>query len=156
MDRGRAAIAAAEEIAFGGTALETPIPRRDVERSMAEVVDGPWWRSCAVAVTVVTPRRDARSSSARAGDDGIEIRITDEQLTGVTVAHELAHALAGPAHGHDDTYRAGYIDIVAVLVGADAAARLAGAFVEVGIAAGGRRWPPPYRAAGDGFVVIRR
>jgi hypothetical protein len=84
----------------------------------------------------------------------VEIRLTDDQLTTATVAHELAHALAGVDHGHDESFRAAYVDVVAVLAGTGPATALAEAFAAMGIAGGARRWPPPHRAAGDGFVVV--
>jgi hypothetical protein len=161
-DRGRAAVAAAEEIAFGGTTLDETLDRRRAEQILASVVEGPWWRSCAtsgsgrcpgITVRLVAPRADALSSSARDRGDAVELRFADGQLTAGTVAHELAHALAGVARGHDATFRAAYVDVVAVLDGAAGAAALRVAFERVDIAAGERRWPPPYRALGDGFVL---
>jgi len=153
-DRGRAAVAAAEERAFGGTELDEQIDRRTAESRLAEVTAGSWWHGCGPAVSVARPRAGARSSSARGVSDRVEIQLTDGQLSVATVAHELAHALAGLAHGHDDAFRAAYVDVVATLAGAGPAAALAEAFVAMGIAAGERRWPSPHRVVGDGFVVV--
>jgi hypothetical protein len=75
-------------------------------------------------------------------------------LSVATVAHELAHALAGVGHGHDGVFRAAYVDVVTALAGAAPAAALAEAFAAMGIAAAARRWPSPHRIAGDGFVVV--
>lgn len=154
IDRGRAAVAAAEERAFGGTELDEPIDRRTAEARLAEVTGGPWWRRCGPAVTVARARASTRSSSARGARDRVEIQLTDGQLSVATVAHELAHALAGVERGHDVEFRAAYVDVVAVLAGAAPAVALSEAFAAMGIATGGRRWPPPHRVAGDGFVVV--
>jgi hypothetical protein len=149
-----AAVAAAEERAFGGTELDAPIDRRAAESRLAEIVGGSWWRCCGPAVTVARPRAGARSSSARGVRDHVEIQLTDGQLSVATIAHELAHALAGVAHGHDGEFRAAYVDVVAALGGAGPATALVEAFAAMGIAAGARRWPAPHRATGAGFVVV--
>jgi hypothetical protein len=154
IDRGRSAVGAAEERAFGGTELDEPIDRRTAEARLADVTGGPWWRRCGPAVIVARPRASARSSSARGDTDRVEVQLTEPQLSVATVAHELAHALAGVDHGHDDAFRAAYVDVVAVLAGVGPARALSEAFAAMGIAAGERRWPPPHRAVGDGFLVI--
>ena len=139
-------MSAAEETAFGGTDLDAPLDRRSAERRIAEVDGRP-------VVAIVRP--DGRRVGAAGGDALVErratgagrvgIRLSDEQLTVATVAHELAHALAGVDHGHDATFRAAYVDVVAVLAGAasggGARARRSTA---MGVAAGDRRWPPPH------------
>jgi hypothetical protein len=147
-------VAAAEERAFGGTELDEPIDRRAAEARLAEVTGGTWWRCCGPAVTVARPRAGTRSSSARGATDRVEIQLTEGQLSIATVAHELAHALAGVEHGHDDDFRAAYVDVVTALAGAAPAAALSEALAAMGIAAGRRRWPPPHRVAGEGFVVV--
>lgn len=157
-DRGQRAVAEAEEAAFGGTDLDAPEPRAELERVVRDVTGGPWWASCGPPVRVVTPRSSARSSSARGGPADasgvVEIRLTDEQLTMGTVAHELAHALAGVAHGHGPRYRRAAVDVTALLAGADAAERLADAFGSFGVPAGTRAWPSPYRAEGATFRMV--
>jgi hypothetical protein len=153
VDAGQTAVLGAEQMAFGGTTLDEPVDRAAVGRVIAAVTSGPWWSSCAAPVAVETPRRGTRSSSARRRVDGLEIRVSDEQLTIATAAHELAHALAGIDHGHDGTFRAAYVDVVAMVGGASAAGALTEAFEAMGIAMAGRRWPAPYRAEGDGFVI---
>jgi hypothetical protein len=153
IDRGKAAVAAAEEMAFGGTDLDVPLGRSAVERRVAGLTTGPWWRSCGPAVAMATPRRGTRSSSAQHRTGHVAIHVADEQLTVSTAAHELAHALAGVGHGHDAVFRAAYVDVVAVVAGAVHATALADAFLAMDVAAGGRRWPAPYWAVGEGFVV---
>jgi hypothetical protein len=105
----------------------------------------------------VAARRGAASSSARAApwsSGPVEIRLADGQRTTATLAHELAHALAGVEAGHDATFRAAHVDVCALLAGGRAAAMLAAAYEVAGVAAGTRRWPTPVRVIGDGFVVV--
>ena len=129
--------------------------RPSYRRGAARRSDGrAWWRRCGPAVTVARPASRHAIVERRGVRDRVEIKLTDGQLSVATVAHELAHALAGVEHGHDDEFRAAYVDVVAVLAGAAQAVALSEAFAAMGIAAGGRRWPPPHRVAGDGFVVV--
>lgn len=86
--------------------------------------------------------------------DTVEVRLTDEQLSAVTVAHELAHALAGVASGHGAFYRSAHVDVTSVVVGADAAGALADSFDRFGLDIAPRRWPAPWLAEGDDFVVL--
>lgn len=154
-DRGRAAVAAVEEAAFGGTTADTREDRTELHARLDAVIRGPWWRDCGPAVTVATPRETTRSSSARAAvGSGVEIRLADEQLTTATVAHELAHALAGVGHGHDDLFRAAHVDVVALMCGFDVGAALTSAYAAFGLTVGERRWPPPWRVEGDRFRVV--
>lgn len=158
VDVGREAVAAAEAAAFDGTSAGDSIQRDDAHRLVEAVVTGAWWRSAGPSVVVSVPRRSARSSSARAVrsavDRAVEVRLTDEQLSPATVAHELAHALAGVAHGHDAVYRSAYVDVTSVVAGAAAGAALADAFVRFGLDVAPRSWPSPWLAEGDDFVVI--
>lgn len=153
VDRGRAAVSAAEDMAFGGTGLDLALDRAGVDRALAAITGGPWWSSCGPSVTLASPRGGTRSSSARAGHDHVEITFAEGQLTLTTVAHELAHALAGIGHGHDSMFRAAFVDVIAVLAGPDAAVDVTGSFRAMGIDPGVRTWPAPYWACGDGFVV---
>lgn len=162
VDRGREAVAAAEAHAFDGTSVAERMTRDQAHELVDAVVGGAWWRSAGPSVVVTVPRRSARSSSARSastarsarGSDAVEVRLTDEQLSASTVAHELAHALAGVDHGHDGLYRSAYVDVVSVVAGADARAALADAFARFGLDVASRRWPAPWLAEGDDFVVI--
>lgn len=154
-DRGRAAVAAVEEAAFGGTHADQVVDREVLHELIADVVNGPWWQQCGPAVMVTTPRRSTRSSTARSrGADPIEIRLAEEQLTRATVAHELAHALAGVADGHGGLFRAAHIDVCALLCGAEAAAALAEAYPAFGLVVAARPWPAPWRADGDTFRIV--
>lgn len=153
IDHGRDAVAAVEDAAFGGTVHDEAIDRRALEQALEGVVDGPWWRSCGPRVEVVVPRRGARSSSARECGSGVEVRLTDEQLTIATLVHELAHALAGIDAGHGPWFRAAHVDITAVVGGTAIAAALRLAYRDFDLDVAARTWPAPFRALGDGFVV---
>ncbi len=125
IDRGTAAVSAAEEMAFGGTDLDDLLGREVAERRIAQLTAGPWWRSCGPTVIASAPRGGMRSSRTWDRPGHVGIQLSDEQLNLATVAHELAHALAGIEHGHDATFRAAFVDVVAVLAGAASASMLA-------------------------------
>ena len=159
-DRGRAAVAAVEEAVFGGTDADVPVDRDVLHARIADLVDGPWWRACGPPVAIATPRRSTRSSTARSTArhlqphrSTVEIRLADGQLTETTVAHELAHALAGVDRGHDERFRAAHVDVTALLCGA-AARTLATTYRSFGLAVGDRAWPVPWRADGDTFRIV--
>jgi hypothetical protein len=152
-DFDREAVYAAERAAFDGTDLEAVRPLNDVRSLAARVVDGTWWPGPPVAVRAA--RSDAMSSSARSGRENsgavVVIRIAPPQCTVATVAHELAHALAGVEAGHDATYRRAALDAVEVITNLDTtdrrgplhAQQLSAAYESAGLDVGARRWPPP-------------
>ena len=159
-DCGRAELYAAEAAAFEGTDLESVMPFDDVAAAIAGVTGGAWWPGA--AVRVVAARRDARSSSARRVDDAnTVIRLSEEQLTIATAAHELAHALAGPALGHSPVFLAAYLDVVEVITNLDSRDRrrdlhvrqLRDAFAAAGLVAGRRRWPSPPESTGTAIAL---
>ena len=154
-DRGRAAVAAVEEAAFGGTDADEPLDREILHDRIAGVVNGPWWQQCGPDVTVTTPRRSTRSSTARfRGPEPVEVRLADGQLTLATVGHELAHALAGVDDGHGETFRAAHVDVVDLLCGAGAAAALGDAYRAFHLSVADRQWPAPWRADGESFRIL--
>jgi hypothetical protein len=155
-DVGREAVYTAEEAALGGTDLDVPRPFATLVDAAAGVTTGSWWRACeGPPVEVVMARRDAASSNARAATGrGVVVRLAAGQLTSLTVAHELAHALAGIARGHDERFRAAHVDVVAMLAGGGQGDALRRSYADHGVPAGGRDWPPPHRHRGRGFVVV--
>lgn len=158
-DAGRTAVYEAEDAVFGGTFLDETRPLAELVREAAEVTTGEWWHSAGgPAVRVVAARRSATSSSARTRPDGgsVEVRLAGSQQDLATLAHELAHALAGIEHGHDATFRAALVDVCALVADGGASGALERAYRSLGVPAGRRRWPPPVRATGAGFVVVPR
>ncbi len=160
-DCGRAEVYAAESAAFDGTDLEVVRPFDEVSAVMAAVVETAWWPG--PQVRVVRARRDAAASSAR-GDGGTStvIRLAAAQTTIATAAHELAHALAGPAAGHSPVYLAAYLDIVAVITNLDSRDRrhqlhvgqLRQALDAADLVVGARTWaPPPEEATGTAIAL---
>ncbi len=126
----------------------------DLQERARMIVDGDWWRQAGgPAVDVVAARRTARSSSARHdGRHAAVIRLAAGQLDDVTIAHELAHLLAGIDHGHDERFRAAHLDVVALLAGTRAASMLAEAYCRLraagrspGVATAGARIRPHVR-----------
>ena len=159
-DCGLVELYAAEAAAFDGTDLESLRPFDDIVTAIDGVAGGAWWPGD--AVRVVAARRDARSSSARRIDDRTTvIRLSPEQLTIATAAHELAHALAGPALGHSPRFLAAYLDVVAVITNLDSCDRrgdlhvrqLRDAFDRAGQAVGSRQWPAPPESTGTAIAL---
>ncbi len=159
-DQGRAEVYAAEAAAFDGTDLESVRPFDDVAVRISAVVQGSWWPG--PPVRVVPTRSDAATSSASVPGGGIAvIRLASEQLTIATAAHELAHALAGPAAGHSPLFLAAYLDVVAVITNLDSSERrhrlhvdqLGIAFDAAGLTVGERRWPAPPESAGSAIAL---
>lgn len=157
-DDGRTAVYAAEDTAFGGTDAEDDRPLEDLAAAAAVLTAGEWWHAAGGPdVRVVAARQGAASSTARAAPIPravVDVHLADGQHTLATLAHELAHALAGVARGHDAVFRAAHVDLSALLVSRTAAVALAHAYREIGVPAASRSWPSPVRVTGDGFVVI--
>ena len=162
VDRRRADVYAAEVAAFDGTDLETVRTFDAVAAVMNQVVTGSWWPG--PPVRVEGARRDARSSSARRHEPSgptVVIRLAAEQTTIATAAHELAHALAGPAAGHAPVFLAAYLDVVSVITNLDSADRrrdlhvgqLRNAFDSVGLEVGARQWPAPPASTGTAIAL---
>jgi hypothetical protein len=159
-DYGRVEVYAAETAAFDGTDLESVLPFELVSAAIGAVAGGPWWPGTPVSVTAA--RRDATSSSARLVEgETTVIRLAAEQMTIATAAHELAHALAGPAVGHSPVFLAAYLDVVAVITNLDSrdrrhqlhVAQLRGAFDAAGLVVGERRWPAPPESTGRAIAL---
>jgi hypothetical protein len=154
-DLGRTATYAAEEDAFGGTELDVETALEDLVALATTATAGEWWRACgAPAVRVEAATTTAVSSSARPAGPVVVVRLAAGQRTPGTLTHELAHALAGVAAGHDARFRAAHVDVVALVAGSGASADLAAAYATGSLAVGDRRWPSPVRATGDGFVIV--
>ena len=152
-DVGREATYAAEEEAFGGTELDADTALDALVALATTVTAGEWWRACG-APAVRVEGAAARSSSARPRGAEVVVRLASGQRTPGTLSHELAHAFAGVLAGHDASFRAAHVDVVALLAGADAAGDLARSYGVAGLAIGDRRWPIPIRVSGDGFAII--
>lgn len=159
VDVERAGVYAAECAAFDGTDLEEVREFDELAELLASLTTGEWWPG--PTVTIRRARRDARSSSTRCeGDvshDLTTISMAGGQQTIATLAHELAHALAGVRHGHGPTFRAAYLDVISVVTNLDPSSRrrdlhvaqLTSAFAAAGLAVGPRHWPlPPDSIAG--------
>jgi hypothetical protein len=152
-DAGREAVYAAELDAFDGTDLETVVGFDDIVGICAQVTRGPWWPGPTIELR--RARADSGSSSARcvptAGGAHMVVRIAASQTTRATIAHELAHALAGVEAGHGPRFRRALLDVVLVLTNASSTDRrarlhhdqLAKSFEVFGLPVAERRWPAP-------------
>lgn len=156
-DRERAQVYAAELAAFDGTDLEAVVGFEVVVDAVRSVVGARWWPHD--EITVREMRSDAKSSVTRCAGDGevtIDIGIAGPQATIATGAHELAHALAGVGHGHDDVFRRAHLDVVQAITnrdrltaqGAVHVEQLARAYEAAGLTVGKRTWTPPPKLGG--------
>lgn len=141
-DRGRTAVYSAEVAAFDGTSAER-VDTFEVIVSVAEsVMSAPWWPRG--HIEIVRRRSDARSSvTCQEGSDDPTIRLAPKQFTKATIAHELAHVLAGVVHGHDRVFRRAHLDVVGHAVASYAAEWLADAYAAHRLDIGERHWPAP-------------
>jgi hypothetical protein len=148
-DAGRTAVYAAEIAAFEGTSYESVVAFDELIALAELVTSSAWWPHG--HIEVVPARADASSSSARQRGSGPPVvRLAAPQMTSATVVHELAHALAGVAHGHDASFRRAHVDLVGFAFGDEQANWLLDAYAAMGLAPGERSWaaPPVPRAAG--------
>lgn len=163
-DVGRAAVYACETSAFDGTDLEDVRPLDEIARLIDRIVASGWWSGPAVRVEAA--RRGAASSGAHGtltsgAAAPVTIRIAGAQATPATAAHELAHALAGVAHGHDALFRSAYLDVIQVITNVDPTDRrgdlhtrqLADAFDGAGLEVASRRWPRPDDSVGGAIAL---
>jgi hypothetical protein len=159
-DLGRTEVYGCEQAAFDGTDLEDVRLFADIAAVVHRVIDGGWWPGPSVRVEAA--RRGAGSSATHGpvvrgvGESSVAIRIAAAQATVATAAHELAHALAGVAHGHDAVFRRAYLDVIELITNLDPTDRrgethvhqLADAFASAGLSVGARAWPAPPDPAG--------
>ena len=164
-DRGRIAVYAAEHAAFDGTDLEEVVAVDLVVALGARLVATEWWPGPDVAVRPA--RADARSSRCAWRAGATTITIASPQATVATLAHELAHALAGADVAHGPTFRRAHLDVVAAITnlerlgvradrrlpdlsrrGALHVDQLADALSVADLAVDDRTWPAPPDVAG--------
>jgi hypothetical protein len=151
VDAERAQVYAAERAAFGGTLHERQRPFEELDQRLRAVIGSAWWPGPEVVLRAA--RADARRSSAversrpvargRGSGVAVEIRLAVGQLDEATLAHELAHVLAGVRSGHDERFRAAHVDVSQVMLGEIAAGWLRAAYLDHGLGLGRRAWPAP-------------
>jgi hypothetical protein len=164
VDEDRSGVYSAELAAFDGTDLEEIVEFDALRTRVTEVTEGGWWPG--PAVDVRRARVDAHSSSARCGEsateqDTVVVRLAAGQVTLATAAHELAHALAGPARGHGAEFRRAYLDVIAVITNTDPSDRrrtlhvdqLSAAFDSFELPIGDRWWRSPPEAASGAIAL---
>lgn len=149
VDRDRAQVYAAELAAFAGTGFEVSVSLERLVELAERLFVAAWWPCGSIEVRVA--RSDARSSTTRwSAGSGPVIRLAEPQMTMATLAHELAHVLAGSGHGHDATFRRAHVDVTRELLGVTQGEWLVEAYRTHGLGIGERRWPTPpsHRAPG--------
>jgi hypothetical protein len=155
VDRGKTAVYAAEDAAFGGAEIDTVVAFAQLHSVGRRTIDGEWWSLAGgPPVEVVRAPANALSSSARVCHSLPVVHIAAAQSTVSTLAHELAHVLAGVGHGHDELFRSAHVDMVAVLAGSGPARQLERAYRDFGLAVARRPWPPPFTGRGDTFLLV--
>jgi hypothetical protein len=140
-DRHRQAVYDAEDVAFGGTVHDEPMPFDDAADLTRAFCTARWWVAMELpAPEVVATRADSAHSYARCEGDPT-IHLSPAGCTVATIAHELAHVLAHRRTGqvepdHGPAFRRADVAVAGVLLGATAAARLAAAFAAAGLELG--------------------
>ncbi|MGA0322394.1 MAG: hypothetical protein ACO3M1_06385 [Ilumatobacteraceae bacterium] len=141
-DIGREGVYAAELAAFGGTLADCEVGFDELLWIRNAICASLWWP--AGDIDVERARSDARSSTTRAGDDGrARIRIAATQCTPLTLAHEVAHVLAGVDAGHGPRYRRAELDVVFAMFGSAEKQWLLDAFEAMDLEVADRSWPSP-------------
>jgi hypothetical protein len=141
-DRHRQAVYDVEDVAFGGTVHDEPMPFADADELTRAFCTAAWWAALQLPVPeVVATRVDSTRSYARCEGDP-RIHLSPAGCTVATIAHELAHVLVeclatGAAGGdephHGPAFRRADVAVAAALMGSSAADRLAGAFADAGL-----------------------
>lgn len=154
VDRGRAAVYAAELAAFDGTAHESLVPLDALVELATTVTAASWWPHGPIKVRPA--RSDAESSTTRQRGSGRPvIRIAAPQSTPATIVHELAHVLAGLAEGHGPAFRRAHVDLAGFVFGPLEAGWLLDAYAAMGLAPGARAWSvPPLRRSAGGAIAL--
>lgn len=141
-DRGREAVYAAEEAAFGGTSYDSVVEFDELLWLRNALQSSSWWPEGQIVVE--RARTDAVSSTTRQGDDGQHrIRLAQLQCTPLTFAHEAAHVLAGVTFGHGPVFRRAEIDVVLAIFGSQPATWLSDSFASIGLDIAPRSWREP-------------
>ena len=138
VDRHRQAVYDAEDVAFGGTAYDEPLPFADAAELVGAFCATGRWAALGLPVPAVAPTRADSSRSYAECDGDAVLHLAPAGCTVATIAHELAHLLAhrlgrsdDPAHGL--AFRRADVDLAGALMGTVAAERLAAAFAGAGL-----------------------
>lgn len=153
-DRDRRRVYGVENLIFDETLFTEPLGAAGVVDLAGLVNQDPWWVRNGVAFTVSPARRESQHSSAFLAGEVARIRLSVHQEDAATLAHELAHLLAGrhdPNAGHGPLFRAAELDTVTLVCGTTAAARLGRAFDDADLTVAARRWQDPTGAFDRGI-----
>ena len=138
VDRHRQSVYDAEDVAFGGTSFDEPVPFADAADLVGAFCVAGWWTSLGLPIPKVLPTRIDSSRSYAACDGDPVVHLAPAGCTAATIAHELAHVLAHrlggreePAHG--PAFRRADIALAGALMGPVAAGRLSAAFAGAGL-----------------------
>jgi hypothetical protein len=138
VDRDRQAVYDAEDVAFGGTTYDEPMPFADAADLTTAFCAGLWWAALGLPVPEVAATRIDSSRSYTRCEGDPSIHLSPAGCTVATVAHELAHVAARRTGADDEpdhgpAFRRADVAIAGALMGAVAADRLAAAFAAAGL-----------------------
>jgi hypothetical protein len=155
VDRHRQAVYDAEDVAFGGTTYDEPLPFVDAADLLTTFCAAAWWQALGLSIPAVVPTRVDSSRSYAECDGDPVVHLAPAGCTAATAGHELAHIVAHclggtdePAHG--PAFRRADIALAGALMGTVAAERLAAAFADAGLGLGRATdlGPPPSERLG--------
>lgn len=145
-DADRQRVYDAEDLVFDETLFTEPLGATGVV-DLARLVNADrWWVDNGVPFTVSPARRESLHSSAFVAGDVARIRLSIHQEDAATLAHELAHLLAGRhdgGTGHGPLFRAAQLDTVTLVCGTKTAARLGRAYADAALPWSLRCWQDP-------------
>lgn len=126
----------AETLVFAETLFDENLGAAVVEL-FDSIVASPWWRTEVGATPALEPKRREAGHSTAYGTG--RVRLAQCQEDAWTITHELAHVAhsAGDRtsqhQAHGPEFRRWYVDLMVVVGGEEASARLAKTFIEAGL-----------------------
>lgn len=149
-DEQRQSVYDAESVAFAGSVFVSSLGMFELSRAARRLAAlGAWRAAGGAAIVVHEARADAQRS--RAYRSRGEIRIATGQDSIATLAHEAAHLISDDGHG--PKFRRGQVEVLRVLAGGEAAARLEWAYSEQSLElAGGEAWAVEKPLCADDLV----
>jgi hypothetical protein len=142
VDRHRQAVYDLEDVAFGGTIHDEPMPFAEAADLVRSFCAEGWWVARGLPVPDVLPTRvDSSRSYARCDGGDPSIHLSPAGCTVATIAHELAHVVARRTGADDEpdhgpAFRRWDVALAEALMGPAGADRLAAAFATAGLVPG--------------------
>lgn len=138
-DEGRAAVYAAEIVAFEGTSYEALVAFESLAHLADTLTAAAWWPHGPIEIRKARAGAGSSSARQRSGDAPV-VRLAEPQMTTATLVHELAHVLAGVDAGHGPVFRRAHVDLAGCAFGPVEAGWLLDAYEAMGLELGRRAW----------------